>query len=97
MKINIEGDYYITSDKYNIILSKLKRDKDKNIVTVTNKEGTAEVMDAVFFCPSVGFALNEYFNMKERTSKVTTFDGLMKLITANNKLMKEILEKLDRK
>jgi len=84
MRINIEGDYYITSDTYNIILSKLK----------INKKGEDE-FKSIYYCPSVGHALKEYFAMKERTSKVTTFDGLMKLINENNKLMKEILERLN--
>lgn len=83
MKIQIDGNMYLTSDPLNYIVSEFG----------TNAKGEETKVDLSFHRTAED-AINSILEKKVRKSKCTTFEGLQKEFQKTNKLREEIISKL---
>lgn len=87
MKIQLEGNIYLTSDRYCYKISELKTKKNK---TTGEDE---EYFDPITSHTKVEQALRSFRNSKIRKSSVTTIDGLIKKVEESERWLENFFKK----
>lgn len=84
MQININKDYRLTSDKYNIVLEQrfinqqmLKENKEDKKATIKGEHYGEEYWSSIGFYPTVEMALQNYFSKQMRTIEGIGIDVLL--------------------
>jgi len=83
MEIQIQGDYYITSNKWEYQLAKKEFNKDGEVKWKYLKHHS-----------SIGGVLNSYCEMKIKTMHATKFEEVIEKVKELKALIRDINEKL---
>jgi len=87
MKILLEKDIYLTSDKYGYIIS-------KEIIRSNNNGIVETSMSHISYHQTIENAIKSFFNKRVRESKVSTIDSLISKIEESTKLIENIFKKV---